>query len=134
MAKKGGNTDNLKPFDNDGRTVEEQRAIQVAGGIASGKARRRKKSLLECARTVLEADIPEKQYKTIEKMIGGLSEDENTLFTASVAVMMNKALSGDVKAFNAIKDIVQQIEDQAFTREIMDDPLTKALEELGKDL
>lgn len=129
MAKKG-NIDNLDPV----RTNEEARKRGRNGGIASGVARRKKKSLLECARTVLEADIPEKQYKSIEKMVGSLSGDENTLFTASVAVMMNKALSGDVKAFNAIKDIVAQIEDQAFTREIMDDPLTKALEELGKEL
>lgn len=129
MAKRG-NIDNLDPV----RSNEEARKRGRNGGIASGKARRKKKSLLECARTVLEADIPEKQYKTIEKMVGGLDEAENTLFTASVAVMMNKALSGDVKAFNAIKDIVAQIEDQAFTREIMDDPLTKALEELAKEL
>ena len=130
MANKNGNIDNLDII----RTEAEAKKKGRNGGIASGKARRKKKSLLECARTVLEADIPEKQYKSIEKMIGGLSEDENTLFTASVAVMMRKALSGDVKAFNAIKDIVQQIEDQAFTREIIDDPLTKALEELGKEL
>lgn len=130
MANKKGNIDNLDPV----RTNEEARKRGRNGGIASGVARRKKKSLLECARTVLEADIPEKQYKSIEKMVGGLSGDENTLFTASVAVMMNKALQGDVKAFNAIKDIVAQIEDQAFTREIMDDPLTKALEELGKEL
>lgn len=134
MAKRDGNIKNLKPLGDSERTKEEQRKIQVAGGIASGKARRKKKGLLECARTVLEADIPEKQYKSIEKMVGGLEEEENTLFTASVAVMMNKALSGDVKAFNAIKDIVAQIEDQQFAREIIDDPLTKALEELGEQL
>lgn len=131
MAKKGGNNNqNLKPV----QSKEEARERGKKGGIASGIARRKKKSLLECARTVLEADIPEKQYKNIENMVGGLKEDENTLFTASVAVMVNKALKGDVHAFNSIKDIVQQIEDQNFTREIMDDPLTKALEELGKDL
>lgn len=130
MAKRKGNIDNLKPV----QSKEEARERGKKGGIASGIARRKKKSLLECARTVLEADIPEKQYKNIENMVGGLKEDENTLFTASVAVMVNKALKGDVHAFNSIKDIVQQIEDQAFTREIMDDPLTKALEELGKEL
>lgn len=127
-------TDNLKPLGDSKRTKEEQREIQVKGGIASGVARRKKKSLLECARAVLEADIPEKQYKTIEKMVGSLEGDENTLFTASVAVMVNKALNGNVHAFNSIKDIVQQIEDQNFTREIMDDPLTQALEELGEQL
>lgn len=115
-------------------TSEEAREYGRKGGIASGVARRKKKSLLECAKAVLEADIPEKQYKTIEKMVGSLEGDENTLFTASVAVMVNKALNGNVHAFNSIKDIVQQIEDQNFTREIMDDPLTQALEELGEQL
>lgn len=131
MAKYDGK-DNLIPFDQ--RSEEEQREIRRKGGIASGIARRKKKSLLECARRVLEADIPEKQYKKVASQIGDLSEDENTLFTASVAVMVNKALNGNVHAFNSIKDIVQQIEDQNFTREIMDDPLTKALEELGGQL
>lgn len=123
-------SENLQPP----RTPEEARERGRKGGIASGIARRKKKNLLECARRVLEADIPEKQYKKIAAQVGELEEDENTLFTASVAVMINKALSGNVHAFNSIKDIVQQIEDQNFTREIMDDPLTKALEELGGQL
>lgn len=124
------NEQNLKRFG----IEREPREAGRNGGIASGKARRKKKSLLECARRVLEADIPEKQYKKIAAQIGDLGEDENTLFTASVAVMVNKALNGNVHAFNSIKDIVQQIEDQNFTREVMDDPLTKALEELGEQL
>lgn len=124
------NEQNLRPV----RTKKEARERGRNGGKASGIARRKKKSLLECAKRVLEADIPEKQYKVLEKQIGSLKDDENTLFTASVAVMVNKALKGDVKAFNSIKDIVAQIEDQQFTREIIDDPLTKALEEMAKEL
>lgn len=121
-------------FGGGSRTAKQEREMQRKGGIKSGETRRKKKSLLECARRVLEADIPEKQYKKIAAQIGDLGEDENTLFTASVAVMVNKALNGNVHAFNSIKDIVQQIEDQNFTREVMDDPLTKALEELGEQL
>lgn len=124
------NEQNLKRFG----IEREPREAGRNGGIASGIARRKKKTLLECAKRVLEAEIPEKQYKKIASQIGDLSEDENTLFTASVAVMVNKALNGNVHAFNSIKDIVQQIEDQTFTREILDDPLTKALEELGEQL
>lgn len=116
------------------QSTEEARELGRKGGIASGIARRKKKTLLECAKRVLEAEIPAKQYKKVAEQIGDLTEDENTLFTASVAVMVNKALNGNVHAFNSIKDIVQQIEDQTFTREILDDPLTKALEELGEQL
>lgn len=121
--------DNLTPF-----TAEKAREMGRKGGIASGKSKRKKKNLLECARRVLEADIPDKMAKDISKLTGELTEDESTLFTASVAVMLKKALGGNVHAFNSIKDIVQQIEDQNFTREIMDDPLTEALEKLGEEL
>ena len=90
--------------------------------------------MLECAKAVLESDMPEKLAKSLRSTVPGLEEDENTLFTASVAAMVQKAIKGNVHAFNAIKDLVQQIEDKRFVTEMAEDPLSKALEELGKEL
>lgn len=129
MARHDG-TDNLQPV----RTEEEARAKGRAGGIASGKARRKKRALLESARAVLESDMPEKMAKTIEKMFGKLEEDDGNIFAAMVAVMAKEALSGNVGAFNSLKDLAARIDDKQSEREVEDDPLTKSLEEMAKEL
>lgn len=49
---------NLIPLNE--RTKDEQRVIQVAGGKASGEARRRKRNMREVARMVLDELVPTK--------------------------------------------------------------------------
>ena len=56
------------------------------------------------------------------------------LFTAATAVMVKEALSGNVAAYNSLKDIVGAIEDNLLLDETTDDDLSKALEELGQSL
>lgn len=67
------------------RTTEEQREIARKGGIASGEARRRRKTLKEELLALLsEGDIQEK---------------------ISLAIL-EKAKSGDTKAYEVIRDTV----------------------------
>ena len=51
-----GGQENLKPLDK--RTKEEQREIQVKGGIASGKARREKADMRKLMNMMLAENIP----------------------------------------------------------------------------
>lgn len=51
------NEDNLKGHGFDERTAEEQREIARAGGIASGEARRRKRTLKEIAEMLADEHI-----------------------------------------------------------------------------
>lgn len=124
------NEQNLKPC----KTKKEARERGKKGGIASGIARRKKKSMLEAARAVLQADMPEQVLKNVQKLTGTVDDDENSIFYGMTAVMANLALKGNVQAYNSLKDIVTQIENQGFDSTVEDDPLSKALEGLGKEL
>ena len=72
------------------RSKDEARERGQKGGIASGKARRKKKTIRE----------------TLEMMLAGKLPDGATRQDAIVVALMEKALSGDVRAFEAIRDSV----------------------------
>lgn len=82
------NDKNLKPQTE--RTKSEQREIAKKGGIASGESRRKKKTIRE----------------TLEMMLSGKLPDGATRQDAIVVALMEKALSGDVRAFEAIRDSI----------------------------
>lgn len=125
-------TDNLIPFGQPGREAEE-RAMQSKGGKKSGETRRRKRDLKKAAKSVLEAKIPPKNKKQLSGIIGEIEDDNDMLYTAAVAVMMSKALQGDVAAFRAIQDIVGEIGGSLEESESVDD-FSRALEEMGAEL
>lgn len=77
------NEQNLKPFNE--LTENEQRAIASAGGKASGEARRKRKTLKE-------------------ELLLMLSEGE-TQQSVTLA-LIEKAMSGDTKAFEVIRDTI----------------------------
>ena len=72
------------------RSKDEARERGQKGGIASGKARRKKKTIRE----------------TLEMMLSGKMPDGATRQDAIVVALMEKALSGDVRAFEAIRDSI----------------------------
>lgn len=72
------------------RSSEEAREKGKKGGIASGEARRKKKTIRE----------------TLEMMLSGKLPDGATRQDAIVVALMEKALSGDVRAFEAIRDSI----------------------------
>lgn len=96
------NNENL--VDISSRPTEKQREIQRKGGIASGMARRKKKTLNEIARALIDCDLNEKQKKEIQKM--GLNPEDFNQWTACVLGLMRaSAKSGDVKAFSKLQEI-----------------------------
>lgn len=87
-SKPMANEKNLKP--NSKRTPSELREMTRKGGIASGKARRAKKTFKELLKIALEMS----------------TKSGNTNAEEIVASMILKAQSGDVKAFEAIRDTI----------------------------
>ena len=85
-------TKNLKPNTRENRTKEEQKQIAIKGGIASGKARREKKTLRQCLEILLERTLKDK--KGIE-MSGA---------EAVSLKVFEKALKGDIRAFEVLRD------------------------------
>lgn len=85
-------------------TSEEARINGRKGGIASGKARKKKKTLNEIARALIDCDLNEKQKKEIQKM--GLNPEDFNQWTACVLGLMKaSAKNGDVKAFSKLQEI-----------------------------
>lgn len=82
------NEKNLKS--NSKRTPSELREMTRKGGIASGKARRAKKTFKELLKIALEMKSP----------TGKTNAEE------IVASMIRKAQDGDVKAFEAVRDTI----------------------------
>lgn len=72
------------------RSAREAREKGKKGGIASAEARRKKKTIRE----------------TLEMMLSGQMPDGSTRRDAIVVALMEKALSGDVRAFEAIRDSI----------------------------
>ena len=78
------------------RTKEKQREIAKKGGIASGEARRSKKSLREAMQVLMDADLTGKDGKTM------------TGTEAMAAKAFQAALKGDWKAWELVRDTAGQ--------------------------
>ena len=74
------------------------------GGIASGKARRKKKTLRELVELFGELGVNPDTRKLMKQL--GIPEDLMTRKMQPVVALFNKANKGDVSAFNAIRDII----------------------------
>lgn len=94
------NEKNLIP--NSKRTPKELREITRKGGIASGKARRKKANLKKAFEAVLEADVKSDKIKQQLENMGFEATNEMAL----AMVMMHKAMKGNVKAFEQIARLV----------------------------
>lgn len=95
--------DNLIPFNE--LTEEEQRKIARMGGIASGEARRQKKLIKDQLKLLLSLPIKDDNFKKeLEEM--GIDEENQDNQMALVVSLYQKALNGDVQAFNTIRDSV----------------------------
>lgn len=116
MARK--QDENLIP--NSARTPSERRANATKAGIASGKARRQKKTVAEYLKKWADSEVGEKEKKTLQAL--GLGE-EATNRTLLVIPLINKASKGDTKALQMILELLgedkkKDLEIKKLTQEI----------------
>ena len=95
---KGRKENLINPAD---RTSDELREMTRKGGIASGEARRRKKTMREALEFLMYESKLTEQYKQMLREQGVKPEDMNhqMMITRS---LIAKAEGGDVQAYNAI--------------------------------
>lgn len=84
--------ENLRPFDT--LTEEQQRAIRSKGGKASAEAKRKKKELKELLEIALSQ--PSENNPDIDR------------WTEVTAALVKKAMAGDTKAFELVRDTIGQ--------------------------
>ena len=116
---------NLIPFDQ--RSKEEARECGRAGGIASGAARRRKKSLREAADLYLSLPVSDRRrWNKIARK--GVDPEDVDNQMAMIIGLTEAATEGDAKAAKIIVDLLGDTA-SATDSELEDDPITKSLKE-----
>lgn len=127
------NEKNLIPFNK--RTESEQREIAQQGGIASGKARRRKRSMKEAADYYLS--LPETDRRRVNAMLRDEVDPEDVDNQMSVVMGMAEAAKrGDARAAGVLLKMLGEDKPQNETVRLEEetpvDDLSKALFELSE--
>lgn len=115
------------------RTKSEQRSITSAGGVASGVARRRKRSLKESADLFLSLPVSDKKEWNKISIKGVDPEDIDNQMAIIVGLSL-KAAKGDSKAAKVLFDLLGEDAGAPPTSTREEDPLTKALREEAEAL
>lgn len=97
--------ENLIPLNK--RTKDEQRSIQSAGGKKSGEARRRKAALRDTMNRLLTMRV---NVEGLSYVIRADSGEDTTYEDVITMAMIQQAMMGDVKAYQAITKVVGQTE------------------------
>lgn len=106
------NEQNLVPQNK--RTKSEQRAIAQMGGIASGKARRERKTLAQIGDMIGGLDIKSPKNRAILKQAG--IEDEDMINDVGMMFRLNlKAQAGDPRAIELLSKLRGQFKEQVET-------------------
>lgn len=108
--------ENLIPMQ--ARTAEEQRAITVAGGRASGEARRRYRTMRESLRLLLGLNVTDEAKAEALKALGLDPTYQNAIQLS----MASKALDGDVEAARFVRDTSGEKPAQAVDMSVTDKP------------
>lgn len=114
------NEQNLIP--NSQRTPEELREITRKGGIASGKARRQRKTLAQIGEMIGGLDIKSEKNREIMRKAG--ITDEDMINDVGMMFRLNmKAQSGDTKAIELFSKLRGQFKEINQTEIIAPKPL-----------
>lgn len=101
------NEKNLIPFSE--RSEEEAREFGRKGGIASGVARRRKRSLREAADLFLS--MPVRDKRRLNAMLrDGINEEDVDNQMAIIVGLSKMAMAGDARAAKLIFDLLRESE------------------------
>lgn len=89
------------------RTKEEQKKIASAGGVASGAARRRKRSLKECADYYLSLPPSDKRrWNKISRQ--GVDPEDIDNQMAMIIGLTERAIKGDARAAKVIIELLDE--------------------------
>ena len=94
--------DDLIPFSE--RSKDEAKELGQKGGIASGAVRRKKAAMKDYVQFILgmKRKVSEKTLEQLKEM--GVAEDEVTAQTLALMKIMDKAIAGDIKAMEFLRD------------------------------
>ena len=85
-------------------TPEQRREAQSRGGYASAAKQRRRKHMQEIAARVLSMKLTDYDEITAALRAGGMEDDDINYAAGIVMVQAKKAMSGDVKSAEFVRD------------------------------
>ena len=94
----------LPPYGSPERSSDEVREENRIGGINSGAVRRKKAAMRDYVQFILgmKRKVSEKTLEQLKEM--GVTEDEVTGQTLALMKIMDKAIAGDIKAMEFLRD------------------------------
>ena len=95
-----GREENLKPV----RSTEEARERGRKGGIKSGEARRKKRSMKQAAKMLLDMPVGIDSVSEQMAQLFGIEEDDLTNQMALVVSVFKEALNGNIRAAEFLRD------------------------------
>lgn len=98
----------IQPFTSDQNREEASRNGRK-GGIASGEARRRKKTIAELAEKMLNSPMTGKAKAAMKKDFSDLDDEDLTMAVALVHGQFKAALKGNTAAYLALNEQAEQI-------------------------
>lgn len=124
MAHETNAEKNLRPV----RTKEEARERGRKGGIASGEARRKKRTMKNAAKLLLDMPIASENISNTMKELGFQEEDLTNQMAVLVSVF-KKAMNGDVRAAEFLRDTAGQNDAKNEDRKIKKQQIEQRVDE-----
>jgi len=124
------NKQNLKPFkkgDSSNKAVNGR-----LGGIASGQAKREKKTFRKAAELILSLPVNGDVKKEVKRHFPAIPENELDNLTAINAAMTSAAMKGNVKAATFLRDSMGEQPKNIPNREETDEQLRQVVESLSR--
>lgn len=87
-------------------STEEARKIGSKGGKASGEARKQRKTFKDVFTSLLECDVSKDALEPLQGVIKSEYGDKITADQAMALAQIVKAVNGDTKAFEVIRDTI----------------------------
>ena len=96
--------DNIKDYGFDKLTAEEQREIASKGGKKSGEVRRAKRQMKDILDDIGCTMLPDENSREIIAKMLGVETDDVTFDMATMFGAIQKALKGDIRALEFVRD------------------------------
>ena len=125
------NEQNLTPFTSD-QNREEAAKNGRKGGVASGEARRAKRTMAELARMIGNTKADAKDRKKLEKL--GVLDEDATNTAVITGALFGKAKSGDVNAIEKWEKLTEQVNDDGKLFQLPAVAIGKAYVDINREI
>lgn len=102
---------------NSSRSREKHSLDSKKGGIASGEARRKKKTMSQLATLMLNSTLDGKNKSTVQKLCNGVLDEDATVAALMMAGQIQSAMRGNTHAFNAVNSLIKEQEEKEERKE-----------------